>query len=663
MPDIFTPAIVIPAYNRPRCLQRLLDLVAQANYPNRLITLIISIDPSPVQEVLTIAQNFNWKHGYKNIITHQHRLGLKNHILCCGSLTAEYESIILLEDDLLVSPFFYEYAIQSLSHYVKEDTIAGISLYNYQITENGYYPFAPIDDGSDVYFIRTASSWGQVWTKKQWAGFEEWLSNNPGHELNKSLYPKYLSAWSEHSWKKHFISYMIEAGLHFVFPRLSLTTNPGETGTNALTKGLFQVPLQMEKKTYRFVSPLVSKAMYDAHYEIEPDCLNHYAPHLKGYNYTVDLYGTKQKEQIQTPYVLTSKPVSAAIFTYGQTMFPNVLNVIFRQEGKTIKLARTNDVQSSGLPAFKNYYRISSIAPQIFGEMQQFPSISIIIPILSTQTENLINTISSLTVQNYPNLQLIFAAYRPDITKNWFDLNILPHLLNIEHYEFIPMPEPETKQKDSMIEALNRSKGLVTGIALQPVGVFQPYSLSMLAKIFSRLGDVNWILTTRHPHEDILDNRTSLPKYRWTRERFDNAHISEINTSLNTGFMVWKTFLWKSVEEKYKQAPESESFNRFLCRNFFEKEDLFTVLRPMYITFPKTGDIVDENETKQNQVSSANPDKVSKPFNKQKLLGKLFKPFYLADIPYLRYLYISLNNLPKVIRHHPDTDSYYLSDY
>ncbi|MBI3519116.1 MAG: hypothetical protein HY062_07130, partial [Bacteroidetes bacterium] len=257
------PAIIIVTYNRTNSLKRLLSSVKQATYSSEEVPLVISIDKTDTYEIYNIVEEFEWKHGSKTIIKHTTHLGLKQHILSCGDLTETYESVIILEDDLMVSPYFYDYATQAKQFYQNEDKIAGISLYNYQVAESCFYPFHAIDDNSDVYFMQVASSWGQLFTKQHWSDFKQWFFINP--ELTDNIYiPEYLHQWGKHSWKKHFINYLISQNKFFVFPTLSLTTNCEEKGTNSSTKNVFHVPVQSHRKKYNFNSFDQSQNKYDA---------------------------------------------------------------------------------------------------------------------------------------------------------------------------------------------------------------------------------------------------------------------------------------------------------------------------------------------------------------------------------------------------------------
>lgn len=124
------PAIVIATYNRPKSLERLLTVVANANYDGYAnIPLIISVDGGGNITCKVIAQEFKWKYGEKVVINHYENLGLKRHIISCGDLTKTYGAIIMLEDDTVVSPYFYDYAVQTSTYYQNDTKIAGVSLF------------------------------------------------------------------------------------------------------------------------------------------------------------------------------------------------------------------------------------------------------------------------------------------------------------------------------------------------------------------------------------------------------------------------------------------------------------------------------------------------------------------------------------------------------
>lgn len=260
------PVIVIPAYNRPGSLKRLLFSISNAKF-NEYPLLIISIDGEGSKDVVKIAKDFDWP-GPKEVFEHEQNKGLKEHILFCGDLTEKYNEIIILEEDLFVSRFFYDYAKKALTFYKADNCIGGISLYQYEYIEANDCPFRALVDGYDTYFIQTASSWGQAWNKRHWQEFTNWYSQNNKWDAKDTRLPNDVLSWPETSWKKYFIKYLVDTNRYFVFPRISLTTNFGDPGTNNGYKNtLHQVNLLIGEKYWQFV-PLERAIKYDVFFNV-----------------------------------------------------------------------------------------------------------------------------------------------------------------------------------------------------------------------------------------------------------------------------------------------------------------------------------------------------------------------------------------------------------
>lgn len=396
------PAIVISAYNRPYALQRLLNSIAVAHYEDEDITLIISIDRSESDSVKAIAGNFDWEHGTKQIISHAEHLGLKRHILFCGALAKEHGAVIVLEDDLMVSPFFYAYAREAQAYYKDDIHIAGISLYNYQVAENCFLPFKAVDDGSEVYFMQVASSWGQLWTKAQWEGFETWFAKHPELSDNPSI-PAYIRQWGDRSWKKHFIHYLIASSKYFVFPRLSLSTNFEDEGTNAATKQIFQVPLQVAKKQYEFRRLSESQAVYDAWFELLPACINQLNKALDTFNYEVDLYGSKEIVSNEFDYILSSKQGDKPEQSFSASLFPLETNIVLNLPGIDLGLYHKREnrfrKKDSALHNFLDRYH----------DEKEY-GVSIIIPVLTLYSHDLKITVDSVMRQTISAVECLLLC-------------------------------------------------------------------------------------------------------------------------------------------------------------------------------------------------------------------------------------------------------------
>ncbi|MDT8388641.1 MAG: glycosyltransferase [Thiogranum sp.] len=348
--------IVVIAYNRQDSLLRLLTSLDRARYPSA-VKLIISIDGGGARGVIDCAQRFAWKHGEKHVIAQERNLGLREHVMRCGRMTRDYDGIVLLEDDIYVSPYFYSYMIQALSAYRDEPRIAGVALYSHRYNETARLPFEPVDDGYDVFFMQIACSWGQGWLRQQWSGFEHWYEKNHDLDLgaDRSLPPD-VRVWPT-SWKKYFIRYLVETGTYFAYPRLSLSTNFGDSGEHHAGGKLYQVPLLYGETEYRLPALTDSIARYDAWCEIEPEVIRAGLPGLAAEEFAVDLYGMKQEADVAEEHVLTRQPLTTSRMRFGLELKPHELNILENIAGEVLLFGKTAD-----LPAYNpNLERKTSV--------------------------------------------------------------------------------------------------------------------------------------------------------------------------------------------------------------------------------------------------------------------------------------------------------------
>ncbi|MEM6265771.1 MAG: glycosyltransferase [Bacteroidota bacterium] len=366
--SLYKPAVVVVAFNRVEALKRLLSSLAKADYPDQQVPLVISIDndQNRNKDVVEAANSFQWTHGEKKVIYQETNLGLRAHILKCGDLTQEYGSIVLLEDDLFVSPMFYRFASEALNYYSDDARIAGASLYSIATNTFARLPFTPMEDGSDVFFINQPCSWGQAWADNQWIQFRNWVDNNPPLAEEDYLYPESVKHWSPHSWLKFYIKFLAENGKYFVYPRVSMSTNFGDAGTNfgIPRYTVFQVKLQVGKDPFRFRPIDESLAVYDAYMELEKQALDRIVPELAPYDYTVDMYGIKPLERFDCSHVITTQPVQQSIRSFGMQLKPFEMNLFCGLEGNKIHLADKAHIQMDQSYALQKYLYFYSNVPE-----------------------------------------------------------------------------------------------------------------------------------------------------------------------------------------------------------------------------------------------------------------------------------------------------------
>ena len=342
------PTIIVVAYNRPHALHRLLTSLRQAEYPPD-VTLIISIDAGGEhgRSVHTIAQQFAWSAGEKQVIVRERPFGLTGHVFACGDLTQEIGPIILLEDDLFVSPMFYHYAAQALDDYASDSRIAGISLNALWFNGITHHPFVPTLDDADVFFMQVAWYQGQAYTPEMWQRFMDWRETAVRTITpNDGLHPLF-AGFPDTDWFPFKMKYLVDANRFYVFPRESLTTNFGDVGTHFdHSTAFFQVPLQSFRRRFRLHGLDQSGAVYDAFQEILPDRLNRLTDAFAQYDYAVDFNGTKSARTAAAPHLLTTQRLRDPLHTFGQVMWPTEANVIHKVTGTGISFGLTKNVEN-----------------------------------------------------------------------------------------------------------------------------------------------------------------------------------------------------------------------------------------------------------------------------------------------------------------------------
>ena len=160
--------VAIFGFNRPAHLQNCIQsLLRNPEFVDSQIHIFIdgprnSSESNLVNETANIVK-FLMSRENVNIHLSKTNMGLAKSII--GGVTKileESETVIVVEDDLEVSPRFLEYMNQALSVYTTSLNIASISGYS--------YPLCPKPSGS--LFLRGAESWGWATWRSRWRHFE-----------------------------------------------------------------------------------------------------------------------------------------------------------------------------------------------------------------------------------------------------------------------------------------------------------------------------------------------------------------------------------------------------------------------------------------------------------------------------------------------------------
>lgn len=331
------PAIVAIGYNRKDSLERLLNSILAADYPDGEIPLIISIDHHPDnQPIIDLANSICWEHGPKIVKTHEKRMGLDPHVLECGNYCSIYGCAILLEDDVFVAKDFYRYTLAAQEFYADCPQIAGVALYSFVRDDKGVFPFIPQSSPWDTYFVGKAISWGQSWTAAQWEAFLEWYHAHPVLERSNVL-PNHVWDWPSECWDRYFWVYMADTKKYLVSGYFARSTCFAEIGQHAAHKDIrCQARLMCGvPESYRF-APFDQGVKYDAFLES-----TELQPYLDAYTGGQPVRVAIHGEHLEGPesFLLTTEALPYAVVAdFAFEMNPPEQNIIYGIPGNDIHL-------------------------------------------------------------------------------------------------------------------------------------------------------------------------------------------------------------------------------------------------------------------------------------------------------------------------------------
>jgi hypothetical protein len=162
--------IVLFVYNRPEHTQKTLQALQQ-NVLASESDLFIYADEAKndsaqkkVDEVRELLSNII---GFKKVtvIKQEKNIGLANSIISgVTDVVNKYGNVIVLEDDLVTSPYFLTFMNDALSFYCDKKDVWHISGWNYPIETDGL---------ADTFLWRTMNCWGWATWRDRWEHFEK----------------------------------------------------------------------------------------------------------------------------------------------------------------------------------------------------------------------------------------------------------------------------------------------------------------------------------------------------------------------------------------------------------------------------------------------------------------------------------------------------------
>ncbi len=160
--------IALFVYNRPWHTQQTIEALLKNELASESDLVIFCDGPkndSGRDKTDAVRKYVNSICGFKNIEIHtqnQNR-GLANSIITgVTEVVNRYGTIIVLEDDMITSPYFLRYINDALLMYQEEEKV--ISIHGYTFPVKGELP--------ETFFLRGANCWGWATWKRGWDVFE-----------------------------------------------------------------------------------------------------------------------------------------------------------------------------------------------------------------------------------------------------------------------------------------------------------------------------------------------------------------------------------------------------------------------------------------------------------------------------------------------------------
>ncbi|QDC47511.1 glycosyltransferase family 2 protein [Candidatus Methylopumilus universalis] len=233
--------IVLFVYNRYLHTRQTIDALLKNSESNQHDLIIFSDAPQSLNEneaVIEVRSYLKTIKGFRSIKIYYRDINFglaKSIVEGVTEVLKSYDSIIVLEDDIVTSPFFLNFMNNALARFEEDERVISIHGYVYPTKEK-----LP-----DVFFLKGADCWGWATWKRGWQLFnvdgmallKELKSKNLIKEFdfnNSHVFSKMLKdqiKGKNNSWAVRWYASAFLAGKLTLYPGRSLVNNIGNDGS------------------------------------------------------------------------------------------------------------------------------------------------------------------------------------------------------------------------------------------------------------------------------------------------------------------------------------------------------------------------------------------------------------------------------------------------
>ena len=270
--------IILFVYNRPQHTLKTLEALNKNYLANESELYIFADGPRPnadeneLQKIKDTREIVNSKEWCKRtiIIESEINKGLANSIIDgVSKIVNEQGKVIVLEDDLVTSPYFLQYMNDALNIYSDNDAVACISGYIYPLKH----------ELPGTFFLKGADCWGWATWKRAWGVFEKDGSKLLNELNNQSATKKFdfdhcypytqmlkdQIAGKNDSWAIRWYASAFLRNMFCLYPGTSVVQNIGfdGSGTHSSNSDKWNVKISEKVIEVKKISVMQNNAAYD----------------------------------------------------------------------------------------------------------------------------------------------------------------------------------------------------------------------------------------------------------------------------------------------------------------------------------------------------------------------------------------------------------------
>jgi Nucleotide-diphospho-sugar transferase len=231
--------VLVMTMDRPSSLHRLLLSLRAAHYPQGArVDVRVTVDRRPDaphdDDTMALLAEFDWRHGFFEVHAWPEPVGIFGQWVdawpCEQFPSGLYRAAVLLEDDLEVSPAYFEWFVGAHEAYAAPDLGAVTGMRAQLVAQTGVPQTVAelVPQGVQVFAYRLIATWSMSPTHDAWRRFRAWVKiarADPGYDPAVDgthpgdWYRAFKAAGTHESmWEIWFLRFMHDQNLYTLYP-------------------------------------------------------------------------------------------------------------------------------------------------------------------------------------------------------------------------------------------------------------------------------------------------------------------------------------------------------------------------------------------------------------------------------------------------------------